>query len=123
MNELENFYLKQHEPIRSCYLALREIILAQDNYITNEWKYGSSFFYYKGKMFCYLWYHKKLKQPYLAFVEGNRFDEPFLIQENRARMKIMLLDPNQDLPINDLNSILKQALDLYRNGAIKTPKK
>lgn len=123
MNELENFYLNQPEPVRSCYLALRDLILAQDSNITNEWKYGSSFFYYKGKMFCYLWFHKKYKQPYLALVEGNRFDEPYLIQEKRSRMKIMLLDPNQDLPIIDIKNILNKALDLYRTGEIITNKK
>ena len=122
MKELENFYLKQPEPVRSCYLALRDLILAQDINITNEWKYGSSFFYYKGKMFCYLWFHKKYKQPYISFVEGNRFDEPFLIQENRARMKIMLLNPNEDLPIANIKSILNKALGLYRTGVIKTNK-
>ena len=40
-----------------------------------------AFFCYKGKMFCYLWVHKKNKQPYLCIVEGKYFDEPFLIQE------------------------------------------
>lgn len=122
MTALENFYLKQPEPIRSCYLALRTLILNQDSNITNEWKYGSSFFYYKGKMFCYLWYHKKYEKPYLSFVEGNRFDEPFLLQEKRSRMKIMLLDPIQDLPLADLNYMLEKALNLYRDGIIKTKK-
>ncbi len=123
MNVLENFYLQQKEPLRSCYLALRQIILSQDDEVTNEWRYGSSFFYYKGKMFCYLWFHKKRKQPYLALVEGKYFDETFLLQENRSRIKIMLLDPNEDLPITILNNLLQKAIDLYRTGAIKTLKK
>ena len=80
------------------------------------------FFSYKGKMFCYLWYHKKHKQPYIGIVEGHRFNEPFLLQEKRSRMKIMLLDPNEDLPIDSIKSILQKALDLYRSGEIKTPK-
>lgn len=123
MNALENFYLQQKEPLRSCYLALRQIILSQDDEVTNEWRYGSSFFYYKGKMFCYLWFHKKRKQPYLALVEGKYFDETFLLQENRSRIKIMLLDPNEDLPITILNNLLQKAINLYRTGVIKTLKK
>jgi hypothetical protein len=114
ISELDNFYLKQDEPVRSCLLALREIILAQDKDISNAWKYGMPFFCYKGKMFCYLWIHKKLGQPYLGIVEGKQFDHPALIVEKRSRMKIMLLDPAKDLPVKTIKSIVKKAIDLKR---------
>lgn len=116
---LDNFYLQQDEPVKGCLLALREMILAQDPLVTSAWKYGMPFFCYKGKMFCYLWYHKKYRQPYISIVEGNRFDESFLMQEKRSRMKIMLFDPNEDLPVKAIKSILQKALNLYRNGIIK----
>jgi hypothetical protein len=119
MNALNNFYLQQPEPIKSTLLALKEIILKQDNAITNEWKYGMPFFCYKGKMFCYLWVHQKHGQPYIGIVEGKRFSEPFLLQEKRSRMKIMLIDPNHDLPLENIQAILQAALNLYRNGVIK----
>ena len=122
MKELDNFYLKQDEPVKGCLLALKQIILSQDKEVSNTWKYGMPFFCYKGKMFCYLWYHKKHKQPYIGIVEGSRFDEPFLIQEKRSRMKIMLLDPNEDLPLQTIDNILKKALNLYRIGVIKVKK-
>lgn len=99
MKQLDDFYFKQEEPIQGIFLALKEIILKQDKDITNVLKYGMPFFCYKGKMFCYLWIHKKFKQPYLAIVEGKYFAEPFLIQENRSRMKIMLLNTDEDLPL------------------------
>jgi hypothetical protein len=60
-------------------------------------------------MFCYLWVHKKLNQPYLGIVEGKRLQHPNLIIEGRSRMKIMLFDPSKDLPIKTIESILKQA--------------
>ena len=119
MRELDNFYLHQDEPTKGTLLALREIILEQDKDVTNAWKYGMPFFCYKGKMFCYLWFHKKYKQPYIGIVEGNRFDEPFLIQEVRSRMKIMLLDPNEDLPLQTIENILQKAINLYKTGLIK----
>lgn len=71
-------------------------------------------YYYRGKMFCYLWIHKKYKQPYLGIVEGKRIDHPRLIQEKRARMKIMLFDPAKDLPVKTVNLILKEALKFYK---------
>lgn len=119
MSELDNFYLKQHEPVKGCLLALREIICSQDNYVSSALKYGMPFFCYKGKMFCYLWYHKKHQQPYIGIVEGKHFNEPFLIQEKRSRMKIMLFDPNKDLQIDAINTILQKAIGLYRTGKIK----
>jgi hypothetical protein len=119
MKELDDFYLKQQEPVKGIFLALKENILKQDSDITNVLKYGMPFFCYKGKMFCYLWIHKKFKQPYLAIVEGKHFDEPFLIQENRSRMKIMLLNPDEDLPLEKIETILQKALNLYKTGIIK----
>jgi len=123
MRELDNFYFQQDEPIKGTLLALREIILQQDKDVTNAWKYGMPFFCYKGKMFCYLWLHKKHKQPYIGIVEGKRFDEPFLIQEDRSRMKIMLFDPNEDLPLQTIENILQKAINLYKTGEIKIKEK
>jgi len=119
-NELDDFYLKKDEPVRSCLLALRTIILAQDNEIKHVLKFGMPFFCYKGKMFCYLWIHKKYNQPYIGIVEGNRLDYPELIIEKRSRMKIMLVDANQDIPIETIELILVEALSLYKTGIIKT---
>ena len=119
MKELDNFYLSQEEPIRGCLLALRDIILSQDGNITSALKYGMPFFCYRGKMFCYLWFHKKHKQPYIGMVEGKRLDHPDLIIEKRSRMKIILFDPDKDLPIETIKGILKQAIDLYKTGEIK----
>ncbi|TKC09700.1 DUF1801 domain-containing protein [Pedobacter frigoris] len=119
MNALENYYGQHEEPTRSCLLALRTIILNQDNDISATWKYRMPFFCYKGKMFCYLWVHKKHKQPYIGIVERKRFGEPFLIQEDRSRMKIMLFDPNEDLPIQTIEAILQKAINLYKTGITK----
>jgi Domain of unknown function (DU1801) len=119
MTPLENFYQQQQEPVKSTLLALREIILQQDNAVTAAWKYGMPFFCYHQKMFCYLWVHKKTGHPYIGIVEGNRLSQPFLIQEGRSRMKIMLLDANKDLPLKKINSLLQQALQLYKTGVIK----
>lgn len=97
-------------------LALRSLILRFDPDITEQWKYGMPFYYYNNKMFCYLWIHKKYKQPYIGIVEGNRIDHPLLIQEKRARMKIMLLDPEKDVPVKVVSRILKQARESYKKG-------
>ncbi len=120
MKQLDSFYLQQTEPTKALFLALKEIILKQDSNISSTLKYGMPFFCYKGKMFCYLWVHKKHQQPYIGIVEGKYFDEPFLIQENRSRMKIMLFDSKKDLPVKKIAAIVNKAINLYKTGIIKT---
>jgi hypothetical protein len=70
-------------------------------------------------MFCYLWTDKKTDEPYILMVEGKHIDHPALEEGNRSRMKIFRVNPNKDLPIKTVKSILKTALDLYRKGVIK----
>lgn len=112
-NHIDNFYLEKEEPIKSCLIALRDIILSQDKNISSAWKYSMPFFCINEKMFCYLWVHKKYKLPYIGIVEGGRIEHPKLIQEKRARMKILLIDPTKDLPIKTIESILKEAISIY----------
>src|SRR5688572_9487881 len=112
--EIDNYYLQQQEPTRACLQFLRHHILKQDAMITEAWKYRMPFFCYDGKMFCYLWTHKKLKLPYIGFVEGKKLKHPDLVQEKRARMKILLLNPAKDLPIKKIDSILKEVIRLYQ---------
>lgn len=113
MNDIDDFYMGQEEPNKSCLLALRNIILELDGHVSPAWKYGMPFFTYKGKMFAYLWVQKKTLIPYIGIVEGNKIEHAALIAEKRSRMKIMLVDPNKDLPLKTIRSILGEALKLY----------
>jgi len=112
--DLDNFYLQKEEPAKSTLLALREIILKQDKNITEAWKYKMPFFCYNGKMFCYLWVRKENRYPYLGIVEGKNVNHPKLQKEKRARMKILIVNPEKDLPIRTIQIILNAALNLYR---------
>jgi hypothetical protein len=119
INELLNFYLNKQEPNRSCLLALRSIILDQDKNIKETRKWGMPCFCYKEKMFCYLWTDKKTDEPYILMVEGKYLGHPELEEGDRTRMKILRVNPTKDLPIKTIESILQNALDLYRTGVIK----
>ena len=114
LREIDNFYLQKEEPVRSCLLALREIILKFNKDLTEAWKYKMPFFCYNGKMFCYVWVHKQTLQPYLGIVEGRKIMHPKLVQENRSRMKIMFVDPSKDMPIKTIHEILKMAIAYYK---------
>jgi hypothetical protein len=109
----DNYFMQKEEPAKSCLLALRKIILGHNKNIAESWKYGMPFYCYHGKMFCYLWTHKKYRQPYLGIVEGGKINHPLLIQEKRARMKIMLIDPLKNIPVKTIEGLLKKALAVY----------
>lgn len=115
MEQLENYYLNKTEPNQSCLLALRSIILNQDKDITETQKWGMPCFCYKKKMFCYLWIDKKTNEPYILMVEGKHLNYPELEEGDRKRMKVLRVDPNQDLPLKTIETILQKALELYKN--------
>ncbi|MFD2519367.1 DUF1801 domain-containing protein [Emticicia soli] len=112
LSPIDTYFEQQEEPIKSCLLFLRTYILKQSPAITEAWKYKMPVYYYKGKMFCYLWRHKKytingIHQPYIGIVDGNKINDVELIAENRTRMKILLIDPTTDIPIETLERLFK----------------
>lgn len=117
--DLTTFYLNKEEPAKSCLLALRDLILEQDDNVSETRKYGMPCFTYRKKMFCYLWTDKKTDEPYILLVEGKHLQHPKLEMGGRSRMKIFRVDPGKDLPVEQIRSVLKEALDLYRKGIIK----
>ena len=115
MHSNDLFYLNSEEPNKSCLLALRDIILKQNRFITETLKYGMPCFCYKSKPFCYLWIDKKQNQPYILMVEGKQLTNKYLEEGTRKRMKILRIDSHKDIPIGILNEVLKEALLLYKN--------
>lgn len=114
IEELYRYYLEKEEPQKSCLLVLRDIILTSNENITETQKWGMPCFCYKKKIFCYLWTDKKTEEPYILFVEGKRLNRPELEAGNRSRMKILKVNPNEDIPLELIKSLLKDALDLYK---------
>ncbi|UII26831.1 DUF1801 domain-containing protein [Fulvivirga maritima] len=116
---IQSFYLSLEEPNKSCLMTLRDLILEQDPNIFETIKYGMPCFCYGKKAFCYLWKDKKTEEPYILMVEGKLLKHAVLEQGNRSRMKILRVNPTDDIPIKTITKVLNDALDLYRNGIIK----
>ena len=114
LRPIDQYFLDKNEPVKSCLQFLRTHILKQHPNITENWKYAMPFYCYKDKMMCYLWVHKKDQQPYLGIVEGQQINHPNLLQDARARMKILLINPAADLPMDTINTILKAVIALYQ---------
>ncbi len=114
LRDIDNYFLQQPEPARSCLEFLRAYLLAADTHLAEAWKYRMPFYCYNGKMCCYLWVQKKTGIPYLGIVEGEKIHHPDLITENRARMKILLIDPTQDIPVEKIKGILADVFSWYK---------
>ena len=114
MDEIQHYYAKVKEPAKSCLLALRQVILQEDKAVTETTKWGMPCFCYSRKNFCFLWTDKTTGEPYILFVEGNQLQHPSLEQGNRAKMKILRVDPNKDLPIESIRQLIQQALNVYK---------
>jgi len=111
--ELSSFYLDKEEPIKSCLMALRELVMIFDPEIKETRKYGMPCYLYCNMPFCYIWIDKKSKNPYLLIVKGNQIDHPALEQGNRNRMKILSIDPNTDIDTEAIQEVLNLVKKLY----------
>jgi hypothetical protein len=114
LRPIDIWYHEKQEPARSCLQFLRQHILQSYPQLTEAWKYGMPFFCYQGKMVCYLWLQQKTGWPYLGIVNGNKISIPGLIAEKRARMKIWLIDPTSEIPLEKLNHIVITAIALTK---------
>lgn len=114
LSAIDNYFLQQEEPAKSCLQFLRSHILHLNKDVTEVWQYGMPFYCYKGKRLCYLWFHKKYQQPYIGFVDGNKLEHPDLLAEKRSRMKIFLLEAQKDIPVKKINVLLHLALAIHK---------
>ena len=108
-------YERWLEPTRGSILALRNVLLDLGEEISETSKYGMPCFLYRSKIFCYLWADKATNEPYLLFAEGRQMTHPSLETGDRKRMKILRINPNEDLPLSLINSVLTEAIQLYNN--------
>jgi hypothetical protein len=110
--ELENYYLKQPEPIQSCLLALKSIILSVDKEISHRRLYQIPVFYYKERRLAFLWVNRKrllfgiiTDKRILKFPEGVR---------GKDQYESMEIDPASDIPIDKITGRILEQIKLYQ---------
>ncbi len=113
LTPLETFFEYYEEPTRGCLLALRDLIQAFDDDLVEHYKYRVPYFYYRGKPFCYLYQDKKAAYPYIGIPRSDRFDHPALVQGDRKRMKVLPVNPEEDIPVEIIYEVLELAKALY----------
>ncbi len=114
MNPIQEYFYRLKEPERSTLLFLREKILKSDTEnVTETLSFGLPFFKYKKKMLCYFNYSKKHKKFYISFYHGDRIDHPELLQEDRKKFKILLIDMDKDLPVDLILGLINEVKNVY----------
>ena len=108
MNPIQEYFFRIDEPARSVLLFLRKKILESDELITETLSFGLPFLKYKKKMLCYFYYSKQHQKHYLSFYHGDRVDYTELLSEGRKKFKILLLDMDEDLPMELIFNILDE---------------
>lgn len=108
MNPIQEYFYRIDEPARSALLFIREKILNSDELITETFSFGLPFLKYKKKMLCYFYYSKQHRKHYLSFYHGDRLDDPELLSEGRKKFKVLLLDMEEDLPMELIFSVLDE---------------
>lgn len=109
MNPIQEYFYRIEEPERSTLLFLRDKILTSDpENITETFSFGLPFIKYKKKMLCYFYYSKKYQKHYLSFYHGDRLDYPELIQDGRKKFKILLIDPEEDIPVEFILNLTEE---------------
>lgn len=113
LNALDQYFHQLEEPQQSMMLYLRRFVLNLSSEMTEHWKYMGPFYYYKGKMFAYLWIDKKTKNPYMGIARSTDIDHPKLVLGDRKRIKIFPFEVADDIPVDELNEVLQLAMKLY----------
>lgn len=114
MNPIQEYFYRLKEPERSTLLFLREKILKSDTEnVTETLSFGLPFFKYKKKMLCYFNYSKKHKKFYISFYHGDQIDHPELLQEDRKKFKILLIDMDKDLPVDLILGLINEVKNVY----------
>jgi hypothetical protein len=101
ITDLDNYYLKQKEPIQSCLQGLKDLITNANSQITHERRYQIQFFCYKGKKLCFLWVQKK--KPLLGFVEDSSLQKVVPGIKRKDKVLIMLqIDSEADFLVEEI---------------------
>lgn len=115
LKNTDQFYDSKEEPNKSCLLALRSILTQHHEHIAETKKYGMPCFCYKDKAICYLWVDKCSNHPYLLMVHGMEIEHPQLEQGERKRMKIFRVNPNEDIPMEDIAYLLNESIKIQES--------
>jgi len=106
----QHYYSKQPEPIQSCLLALKTLIMASNRELTHERRYQIPFFCFRGKKVCFLWVTRK--KVMVGFVEDSSLQPKVPGIKRKDRFETLLLDAGEDIPVELILERLTEKITL-----------
>ncbi len=113
MTNIDLYFESLNEEYFAYMIGLRGLILKYHSSISEEWKYGTPFYYFNKRPFCYLYINKQTGHPYIGIVRGNRINHDILFQGDRKKMKIIPLDLSYDIPRTMILEVFDLLTPLY----------
>ena len=89
--------------------------LQSDAELSETVKYGMPCFCLAQRAVCYLWTDEQSGYPYILFVDGNKLEHPSLLAGSRKRMKVLKVNPHEDIPVKLITDVLNSMLSVYRS--------
>jgi hypothetical protein len=114
MNPAEEYILRQKEPFQSILLCIRDIVLASNDDIQEQFKYGLPFYRFNEKPLCYFNVPKNKNRVDICFWKGFELEDKHQILHARDRKMIKCVEiySLEEINIKGIVSLLKESFKL-----------
>ena len=106
MSPLEDYFEALPEDYREVMLVVRDYLRAAPYGFEEKYKWDTPTYYAGGRYVCYLYYRPKARRAYLGFGRAAGIAHPLLLAEGRAQIRILVLDPGEDVPLRAIGEVL-----------------
>lgn len=110
MNLLDEYFLNLPPANQSTMLVVRDFLLAAPYHLVEKYKWRTPVYHHADRYVCYLYHEKKKHRSYLAFVNAQTFEHELLRAEGRKMMRFIVLNPEEDVPLEAIREVLAQAV-------------
>ena len=106
MTPLEDYLEALPEDYREVMLVVRDFLRAAPYSFEEKYKWRLPVYYAGGRYVCYLNYSAKERRAYVGFGRAAGVAHPALLAEGRAQIRILVLDLEADVPLDEIGEVL-----------------
>lgn len=112
----DEYIFRQKEPFQSILLHLVSVVERNLGQSELLFKWGMPYFYFKKRMFCYLYANTKKSYVDIGFARGFQLknNQEFLVVENRNTVKSLRYFTLEEIDNTILESVIDEAKKLYK---------
>ena len=107
MSPLENYFEALPEDYREVMLVVRDFLRGGPYHFEERYRWSTPTYYADGRYVCYLYYKAKEGRAYVGFGRAAGVEHPLLLAEGRKQIRILVLDPRTDVPLEGIGEVLE----------------